>query len=45
MGTWKYEVETKEGKLEAILVHVVNGKEKVTLVLSSVPVEKVKEVA
>lgn len=40
MATWKYEVETKEGKQETLLVHVVNGREKVTLVIASVPLPK-----
>ena len=41
MGTWKYvDVETKDGYLVDILVHVVENKEKVTLVISSVPLKK-----
>lgn len=42
MATWTYDIETRDGYDVTILVHVVEGKEKVTLVICNM---KKKEVA
>lgn len=42
MATWIYEVETRDGYDVRIMVHVVDGREKVTLVICNM---KKKEVA
>jgi hypothetical protein len=40
MATWKYEVETKDGFIETLIVHVKDGRALVTMCVWQVPIQK-----